>query len=765
MIHIHRLDGCAPTPLAHYLKAIGILRLVAEQADPAARGWWDGERFALATVLDANELEQFFLRQYAPTPMLSPWNRGSGFYTAKDAGIEPIEHSKAGRFENLRAGIHAARAMLDEIGAADQAVRTIKNETKVKGLSRAQRDALRGSPQYKERLAAAERRFKTLKAELIPNLRLSWRGAHREWIDVALVLTEDGKANYPALLGTGGADGRLDFTNNFLQRLAEVFELGSAAGTARHEAAQWIVAALWAEPTSGYRSGTPIGQFLPNAVGGANSDNGPQGDSIVNPFDFILMLEGSIPFAAHATRRLTEKESIRAAAPFALSSRGVGYASASDSDEGARGEQWMPLWDRPLRLAELKRLLAEGRAQIGAHSAREPLDLARAIARLGTARGIRAFQRFGFIERNGQSNLAVPLGRFAVPECAAAQLACLDDLDTWLVRLRREARGQHAEARLKLADRGLGDALLALTQHPHEPRRWQRVLYALAGVEAVMAAGTGFKAGPIPPLRPEWVSAADDGSPELRLALALALQHGGFEGADARWWNSVRRHWLPLDRRHPERFAQSGGVSHAQLLTGPEVVMTGRRGEADAVALVERRLVEASQHGQRRLPLIGAFGTTAYSADLAALIAGEVDLDQTMALARALMALDPYAWKQARPRLPRPHDRRMPDHAWLALRLALLPPARRGGGDGIDTRSDPAIFRRLASGDAAGAVELALRRLRAAGIRTAVRAATVPPATARRWAAALAFPIDAETATRFLYRLDPSRIDTTPTED
>lgn len=37
MIHIHKLDGCAPTPLAHYLKALGILRLVAEQADPNAR--------------------------------------------------------------------------------------------------------------------------------------------------------------------------------------------------------------------------------------------------------------------------------------------------------------------------------------------------------------------------------------------------------------------------------------------------------------------------------------------------------------------------------------------------------------------------------------------------------------------------------------------------------------------------------------------------------------------------------------------------------
>ncbi len=38
---VHRLGGCAPTPLANYLKALGILRVVAEQADAEARGWWD----------------------------------------------------------------------------------------------------------------------------------------------------------------------------------------------------------------------------------------------------------------------------------------------------------------------------------------------------------------------------------------------------------------------------------------------------------------------------------------------------------------------------------------------------------------------------------------------------------------------------------------------------------------------------------------------------------------------------------------------------
>ena len=43
-IHLHHLFGCAPTPLAHYLKAIGILRLVAQQADAEV---------AIQKVLDA----------------------------------------------------------------------------------------------------------------------------------------------------------------------------------------------------------------------------------------------------------------------------------------------------------------------------------------------------------------------------------------------------------------------------------------------------------------------------------------------------------------------------------------------------------------------------------------------------------------------------------------------------------------------------------------------------------------------------------------
>src|SRR5262245_56285990 len=76
----HTLDGCRPVPLAQYLKGLGILRLVAEQADPEARGAWRHDRFELHTRLDRQALESFFLQSYHPTPILAPWNGGSGFY-------------------------------------------------------------------------------------------------------------------------------------------------------------------------------------------------------------------------------------------------------------------------------------------------------------------------------------------------------------------------------------------------------------------------------------------------------------------------------------------------------------------------------------------------------------------------------------------------------------------------------------------------------------------------------------------------------------
>lgn len=743
---VHHLDGCAPAPLAHYLKALGILRVVAEQLDPKARGWWEGERFLLASEKDEGELVEFFLQWYAPAAIVSPWNKGSGFFYAGDPGLAPLEASTAARFEPLRQGIRAAREKLDAMAQADQGVRAIKAEAKNPGLTKSQRDLLRQSDDYKKRLAAAERHFKALKGGLFPALRRDWRASHRRWMDAALVVDADGDARFPALLGTGGNDGRLDFTNNYYQRLGALFDLSDPQGRARPHADAALREALFGLPTRSQVAGIAVGQFAPGGAGGANASVGVDGASQLNPWDFVLMLEGAILFAAASTQRMNTHRGARAAAPFAVGAQGAGYASAAASDEGARGEQWMPLWSQPITCAELQRLLAEGRAQLSAKAVSEPLDLARAVARLGVARGITAFERYGYIERNGQSNLAVPLGRFVVPDRIIPAMACLDDLDAWLVRLRREARGDKAPARFTLAERCLADALFALTQHPDEALRWQLVLERLADIEAIQIHGVGIKAGPIPRLRAQWLEAADDGSAEFRLAAAFALQ---CSDADRPSHDGVRRHWLTLSKG---RFKTAGTGGAQRLAPDADRVMQGRSGEADALAMLSRRLVEAAQRGERRLPLEPGFDVSASRHDLARLLAGELDIDRCLRLARALMALDRNDLTAHRPRLTPAVPADWPDDAWLAIRLALLPwPLPDGRHAGVD----PAIVRRLEAGDAASAVTIAIRRLRAADIPCAVRVAAAAPELARRYAVALAFPISRRTAAQFAQRLSP----------
>ncbi|MES9137018.1 hypothetical protein ABER38_12110, partial [Cutibacterium acnes] len=77
------LSGCAPAPLAAYLKGLAVLRLVAEQAgDPDVTGCWRNDVFVLQTRLTRDELIEFFLQRYEPTPLVAPWGARSGFYSS-----------------------------------------------------------------------------------------------------------------------------------------------------------------------------------------------------------------------------------------------------------------------------------------------------------------------------------------------------------------------------------------------------------------------------------------------------------------------------------------------------------------------------------------------------------------------------------------------------------------------------------------------------------------------------------------------------------
>jgi CRISPR-associated protein Csx17 len=54
--HILPLPGCTAEPLINYLKALGVLRIVSEQADPTARGCWRNGVFELRCQLSEGGL-------------------------------------------------------------------------------------------------------------------------------------------------------------------------------------------------------------------------------------------------------------------------------------------------------------------------------------------------------------------------------------------------------------------------------------------------------------------------------------------------------------------------------------------------------------------------------------------------------------------------------------------------------------------------------------------------------------------------------------
>ena len=678
-MYLHTLLGCSPTPLAHYLKALGILRLAAEQKDPDARGFWKDDAFCLATKLSEEELERFFLDDYAPTPVVAPWNGGSGFWPKDNkSGIELLARSDAPRFAAYREAIRCVRESFRD---------------------------LKETPKKEEK----PRRIGSLRSELS-------EGAIA-WLDAALMVGAD-VLRYPALLGTGGNDGRLDFTNNFMQRL--MLDLFDEEGSPREAAQELLDAALFGRAT---KQGIPklaIGQFLPAA-------------NAVNPWDFVLMIEGAIVLQVSAVRRLEGHELAQAAAPFAVQGRSSGYASASAADgSNGRGEQWLPLWSAPARFDEVKALFAEGRLKSGAKTVRQPVEAALAIRSLGSARGVESFQRYGFIERNGQANLAVPLGRWHVADDPALQP--LREVIEWCERFLKKTAEESAA--LQTLARDLESACLDVCRDSRSPERWQSLLIRLGEAEDAIALRPSLHQGikPLPRLSLAWVERAAAPSAEFRLALALASQSGDKSSNEA---PEIRAHCLPFSR-----FNTFDATQAPRVVWSPAASLTD-----NLIAVLQRRLMESQRSDSKHLMLKSYW--PASMTDIERFIAGDVDDRRIAALARGLMAVDFSRWDKAL--CDRIWERLRPEQTsdqeqerWLLsplhalFRLCLL---RAPLEDETVIPTSSAVLRLLASGQLSAAGRRAIQHLGAHGLRVKLTQTFGAPAFAQRLAATLAFPV------------------------
>ena len=783
------LHGCAPTPLASYLKALGVLRLISspanhvsgEAADPHARGWWENECFHLRTTLSRDALLHFFLHDYAPSPIIAPWNGGSGFYPKDNQdGFAPLAaHQVAERFEHISSAIQNAAHMLDS-------------------------------------RALTERPEGKAKVDLVAALRASLPEVVLPWLDATLALSGDGLA-YPQLLGTGGNDGRLDFTNNFARRLvskgkpAGLFD--PSTGKPSNEAETLIDSALLGTPTAGLSS-TAVGQFAPGAAGGPNATTGYSSESEVNPWDFVLMLEGATAFAGTASRRHQTGTGLGASFPFTVRTVGAGWGGVEAADENdARAEFWAPLWSRPARFPELDSLFGEGRAVLNGRTARDGLDFARAAASLGISRGFRAFERFGFLMRAGKAYLATPIGRRAAASSPGAELVADLDAGGWLERVRRVGRRDEEPGAARWAIKRLEDALFDVVAAPGAAGEVEKALIALGAVAAwlgVSPTGRQTVGTPPPVLSSPWIRRADDGSAEFRIAAALAGV--GLPGTDApghianaqadedtegeapstgktsgnerspgspitvqsNFAPPMAAHLAPLDEK---RFFYRGGLGTRRAWqegdTPPTVVWGAGDLVSNMIAVLERRLVEASIRSLKDKPLAGA--TAARLADVAAFLSGGFDDARCAALLAGLVWARPTHF---RPTLPHVGSSPVP-FVYTALKPVFAPNATLQAVGALPGTTPmpvpPGLIPRLrAGGDSlAGqatdaAMRLALTRARASGLPTpfdAARSGARESALesgrmgagvrADRLAAALLIPIGDQALTALIERAYP----------
>ena len=698
-INAIELRGCTPEPLMAYLKALGVFRLVAEQADTDARAFWQNDTFHIHSTLDRDSLREFLLEEYRPTPIVSPWNSSSSITSkAEYARLEEILAMELPRFRLWNEAVSIGRSVFEE----------------------------------SQELRSGER-----KEWVLAQCRARFPDEALDWLDATYVLTSGG-ARFPPLLGTGGNDGRLEFSRNFLQNLVLALGLDDRRG-GDGIARDRLTAALFDEGSPRLVKRTN-GFFNPGSVGGANASAGFSGDALTNPWDYVLMFEGALLFAGAAARRLSAQSRSKAVFPFTVDSSATGYGTASDSEYGpsARAEFWAPIWDNAAGLNELKHLVSEGRAQLGRRQAATGTDFARAIAGLGAERGVRQFQRYGFLPRNGLAYLAAPLGRFSTPEPTrgpSEPANVLFDLDSWLSDLRRHASGSSAPAGLRTCIGTIERATIEFCQRG-QPVDLQNILVAVGHAERWLGrSGLSESVRPLFTLSTPWLEHAYDGSPEFRLARSLAsiLPRivDGWERVGV-----VRENLEPV-RLHPRVDWKKDSTSSVWKSGGPL---------SNMLSVLERRCLEGRRQSLSHVPLESAYSPRLD--DVVRFLDGTVDIQRVADLAFPLSFIRyAHRWSDeensARPSHPAPPGLPV---AYAVMKLNLLPDRFRSPGFGADTDiwPEPSMLPLLRAERVGEAYRVAGRRLWSSGLRPLTESPGIPDRSesGRRLAAALLFPLE-----------------------
>lgn len=664
------LEGIRPEPLGSYLKALAVLRLVAEQKDTRAAGYWRSDVFHLVSTLDREALLAFFAREYAPTPIIGPWGARSGFFpgssesSAREA-LNAIAQSETPRLAAFREVIFAVRALLERKGLTSKA----KDEDKI---------------------------------ELLADLRNELPESALPWLDAAYVLgarDERGQLSraFPPILGTGGNEGSQGYSSTFMQALVDV---GITRGEAREPRS-----ALFGEPEEGLAT-IASGQYLPGRAGGFNQGHGFSGPPApMSAWEMVLLFEGAATWVSGPSTRHGARAIGRESSPFTVRQRSVDGSAVGAEEGKARAELWAPIWERPTRWAEITALLAEARMHIGHRPARDTLEMARAATSLGVDRGIASFVRYPILVRNGRTYFAFAIGRFEASERPEAEL--VGSLDEPLGRLDAAIRREkNPPARLVAARRAVAEAMFELLR-TGEPVRCTALLRAIGRLDRTVARWSGGRTiRPLSGLSPAWLERAER-SAELRIAAAIASIQAH------RHVGPFRANLISVDPERPDRWAEGEGQ---RAWRGPTLAHR-------LAGALSRRMLDTAAERHAGNPLRSVICLA--PSDVAAFLEGRVDDGELEDLVHALTWVNwadaeteaitkQLAWWRSEENRPLPA-------VYALLKLCFWPGKIRDAY----VVPEPALLPLLLAGRLVDACRIAYRRLRAHGLAVVDLASTL----------------------------------------
>jgi len=681
------VHGCKLEPIGSYLKALGLLRLLATQEgspDPDCRGYWKNGVFFLESDSDlkAEKVVDFLIERYAPTPILSPWNADAGFLDASTATFTELAKLGNPRLDNY---CRTAKAILDWAEFPKT-----KNELKEK----------------KNQVA------------LLMRNRLDDYAV--EWVDAVLHALPSGEAIFSPLLISGGVDGRFEFSTAFAKALRNIF---GAATIDR----SLVLNAIFEEPTSGFVD-MPSGYFDPGAAGGYNQGTGIEAKSVGNPWNTVLMMEGIPVWSTGVALRSQGKNSL--VTPFHTQHQVIGHSTAAQGDaDMPKGEVWAPVWRNPAPFSEIKGLFSEGRAEVGGRLAKNSTGFAQAVSTLGVDRGIEMFVRHLVVKRRGKSYAAVPANRIRVERRFEADLV---EGAKSILRTLKLGVGEHHPA-------SFGDAFLEAEGALFDMaasgggRNVLKALSAFGRLERVvqvmsssnLASGkSAIGKRPSSGITTGWLFAASD-CIELRLAASLAFIQGDREAGIG----PFRANLEPVDPVAPWKWAV-GDTQEA---------WKGHSLPARLTSVLRRRMIDAERGNALALPLRSMLPLRYF--DVLAFLQGDIDdalLENLLFGCLWIRRSEGDAGlRDIFSRWGRPFaEARFVPREYAALK-ALFHGARVGGRE---LSPEPSVLPMLSGNRTADAVRVAVRRLRSSELNP-VDVAIDRSTDGMRLAAALIFPL------------------------